>query len=266
MVGCMEDALNLVTTLQALIDEENERTANAADRLGIVVPIAQQGLKILNTAILSVDRGQGITAAFILAIQKCLTLAFLSHVRGHLIQAEFNCRHAIELTALGAYMLANPDADIFDQAEKENEDGFVLKSRKAIWAQAIKWLENAEPELNLLLKDFKEQINDSTAHGSIYATHFTIDHDTLSADGERFLGTFFDNLSLHDTRVYLLSFARLVLLIVETIRRANQRSEMLVLRPDLERDLYLYAHILDDYRNKIGATPREPGAGDVQKR
>ena len=110
----------LTTTLQALLNEEQQRTMDAQQRLGTIVPIAQRGLVILNTSVVSVSANNGLIAAFMLAIQKSITLAFLSYIRAHTAQAEFNCRQAVEFTALGAYLLANPDAEIFDNTDPDN--------------------------------------------------------------------------------------------------------------------------------------------------
>jgi len=52
------------------------------------------------------------------------------------------------------------------------------------------------------------QINDSTAHASIYVTHLTVDMDRLTDDGDAFTGSFFDNLGLHETRAFLMSLCR----------------------------------------------------------
>ena len=46
----------ITTTLQALIDEEQERTASAQKRLGSFVPLVQSGIALLNTMVATVDR------------------------------------------------------------------------------------------------------------------------------------------------------------------------------------------------------------------
>jgi hypothetical protein len=130
--------LLLTTTLQALIDEEHQRTMGAQQRLGKIVPIAQQGLAIFSTSVVSVSAHNGVIAAFLLAIQKSVTLAFLSYIRAHTAQAEFNCRQAIEFTALAAYMLANPDVEILDYSKPTNPT--FSPTKKLAW-KAYKWLE-----------------------------------------------------------------------------------------------------------------------------
>ena len=239
----------LTTTLQTLLNEERQRTMDAQKRLGTIIPIAQQGLAILSTSVVSVSAHNGVIAAFMLAIQKSVTLAFLSYIRAHTAQAEFNCRQAIELTALAAYLLANPEVEILDNTDPENP---TFPPTKKLAGKAYKWLEATEPELNRFLKDFKDRINGSTAHASIYVTHLTVDIDSLTGDGEMFTGSFFDNLSLNDTRAFLMSLCRLIVLIMETIRRANEKSQGLGLKNGLEQEIDLYAKLVDGYQKALG--------------
>lgn len=243
----------LTTTLQSLLNEEHQRTYDAQERLGTIVPIAQQGLSILSTSVVSVTANNGIIAAIMLAIQKSATLAFLSYVRAHTAQAEFNSRQAIEFTALGAYLLANPNSDVLDITDPENPR---LLPNKTLALRAHKWLEQAEPELNGLLKTFKHQINESTAHGSIYVTHLTVNLDSLTEDGDAFTGSFFDNLEINDARAYLMSFCRLIVLVVETIRRANENTQGIGMKEGLEDEIARYAYVVDGYREALGEVIR----------
>ncbi len=254
----MNDPPLLTTTLQALLNEEHQRTVNAQERLGAIVPIAQQGLAIMSTSVVSVSAQNGVIAAFMLAIQKSVTLAFMSYVRAHTAQAEFNCRQAIEFTALAAYMLANPDIELLDHSDPANPS---FPPTKKLADKAYKWMAIAEPELSGFLKDFKDRINDSTAHASIYVTHLTIDMDSLTDDGDAFTGSFFDNLGLNESRAFLMSFCRLIVLIVETMRRANVKFQGVSLKDGLEQEIQLYANVVDGYREALGEVMRrERGA------
>ncbi|MDF2637270.1 MAG: hypothetical protein K0R64_254 [Novosphingobium lindaniclasticum] len=226
---------------------------DAQQRLGTIVPIAQQGMAILSTSVVSVTAHNGIIAAFMLAIQKSITLAFLSYIRSHTAQAEFNCRQAIEFTALAAFVLANPKIEILDQSDPDNP---AFLPRRKLSDKAYQWLKTAEPELNSLLKDFKDRINDNTAHASIYVTHLTINTDSLTDDGDAFTGSFFDNLGVNETRAFLMSFCRLIVLIVETMRRANQSTQGIGMKVGLENEIVLYANVVDDYREALGEIMR----------
>lgn len=251
----------LTTTLQALIDEEQRRVRSAEYRLGSIIPLAQNAMTILNTAVVSVDTRNAIIAAFLMAIQKSVALAFLSYVRGHTAQAEFNCRQAIEFTCLGAFLLANQDVEYLDVTDHENP---IFKPPQAMRVKAFKWFDEVEPLLSGLLKEFKEHINEHTAHGSAYLTSLTIDHNNFDAGGDRFDGSFFDNLSINETRTYLMSFCRLVVLIVETMRRANEASGVIGFKPGLQDEIAECARKVDAYRDALGrivsASARQPNS------
>lgn len=208
---------------------------------------------IMSTSVVSVSAHNGVIAAFMLAIQKSVALAFLSYIRAHTAQAEFNCRQAIEFTALTAYVLANPEIELLDHSDPANP---TFPPTKRLAGKAYKWLEGEEPELNGFLKDFKDRINDSTAHASIYVTHLTVDMASLAGDGDVFTGSFFDNLGLNETRAFLMSFCRLIVLIVETIRRANEKTQGIGMKEGLQQEIHLYANVVDRYREALGAMMR----------
>ena len=207
----------------------------------------------MSTSVMSVSAHDGVIAAFMLAIQKSVTLAFLSYIRAHTAQAEFNCRQAIEFTALAAYVLANPEFELLDHSDPANP---TFLPTKKLAGKAYNWLEGAEPELNGFLKDFKDRINDSTAHASVFVTHLTVDMDSLTSDGDAFTGSFFDSLGLNETRAFLMSLCRLVVLIVETMRRANEKSQGIVMREGLYQVIHLYANVVDGYRQALGEVMR----------
>jgi len=100
------------------------------------------------------------------------------------------------------------------------------------------------------------QINDSTAHASIYVTHLTVDMDRLTDDGDAFTGSFFDNLGLNETRAFLMSLCRLIMLIVETMRRANEKSQGAGMKDGLQQEIHLYANVVDGYREALGEVMR----------
>ncbi len=137
-----------------------------------------------------------------------------------------------------------------------NDCNRTFPPTKKLAGKAYKWLEGAEPELNGFLKDFKYLINDSTAHASIYVTHLTVDMDSLTDDGDAFTGSFFDSLGLNETRALLMSLCRLIVLIVETMRRANEKSRGIGMKEGLYQEIHLFANVVDGYREALGEVMR----------
>lgn len=240
----------LTTTLQALINEEQERTADASDRLGTFVPLVQRGIALLNTCVSTIDRDQFMSAALMLAVQKSATLSFLSYVRGHIAQAEFNMRQTIEFTALTAYMLAHPEEDI-TKGPEESAAGF--KPPKVVSAKAYKWLNKEHGHVSALLKEMKDQINDTTAHASVYLTHFTFDWESGSHDKDVFRGSFFDSAEDDVFRLYLMSLARLLVLVIETIRQVTDKHGGFVLKDTTVDELHRLDHAVNAHRDALAA-------------
>jgi len=165
-------------------------------------------------------------------MQKSATLAFLSYIRSHHAQAEFNIRQAVEYTSLCTYLMAHPDEDVTGETSGVGE-GF--RSPQAMSKKAYKWMDKTHPHFSKLLLELKSQINDTTAHASVYQTHFTFDWQGSS--GETFQGSFFDEVDPNVTRLGLLSLARAIVVIVETLRVTAEKYGGFTVRDGLEREL-----------------------------
>ncbi len=245
--------MDLLTTLDELIKEEENRTKNARDRLGTFVLLAQDALTILNTFVVSINRDSYLPAALLFSIEKVCALAYLSYIRGHIAQAEVNARQAIEFTALTAYLIAHPDVDVTAGPQSE-KSGFVRP--KVLSSKAYKWLDKELDRHSKLLLEFKEMINESVAHASVYMTHFTFEYASGGEDREQFRGSFFDNVDDDVFRLYLASFARVILIIVETLRLIANKYGAFAIDPDLERKLAMLERGIDEHRKSIGARMR----------
>jgi transposase len=57
---------------------------------------------------------------------------------------------------------------------------------------------------------------------------------------------------VNEARTYLMSFCRLVVLMLETLRRANAAGMLIRFRPDLEQKISEYASLVDTYREWLG--------------
>jgi hypothetical protein len=53
-----------------------------------------------------------------------------------------------------------------------------------------------------------------------------------------------------------MSFCRLVVLIVEIMRRANDKSQGIGMKKGLEQEIHLYASVVDGYREALGEAMR----------
>ncbi len=251
----MSEGGQLLTTLQSLIDEETKRTRKARDQYGSYVNLAQSAIALLNTFIVSIGRNHFLCAALMLSVQKSATLGFLSYVRAHTAQAEFNSRQLIEFCVLTAYMLAHPDEDV---TRSTNGGGEGFRTPKSLSAKAYRWLGCEYGHVSALLKDMKDQINDTASHASIYLTHFTFDWESGREDAECFNGSFFDQQDDDVVRLYLMSHARLVLLVIETLRRVAVAHGGFTLIDDIDERLALLDRDVNAHRDALGPRLRKP--------
>ena len=247
-MGIVNDDGQLRTTLQALIDEEAVRTHNAGQRYGSFVLLGQSAIALLNTFILSIDRDHFLAAALMLSVQKSATLGFLSHVRAHTAQAEFNSRQLIEFCALTAYMLAHPGETV----TRSTDESGGFRTPKSLSAKAYRWLDREHGHVSALLKDMKDQINDTTSHASIYLTHFTFEWESGRDNSETFYGSFFDQQDDDVVRLYLMSHARLVLLVVETLRQVAVAHGGFTLVEDINERLAVLDRDVNAHRSALG--------------
>lgn len=242
---------DLVTmTLQALIDEEQERTANARDRLGTFVILVQKGLDLLNTCVETIDRDRFMAAALLLALRKTATLSFLSYVRAHITQAEFNMRQTVEFTALAAYLLAHPEEDV---TNGPGQSPPAFKNTKSVSCKAYAWLDKEHGDVSALLKQVKDDINNTTAHASIYLTHFTFDWEGSDYANSVFKGSFFDKADDDTFRLYLMSLARLLVIVIETLRQVSEQHGGFILKSCTADNLRTLSREVDAHRENLAA-------------
>ena len=251
----MNEGGQLRTTLQALIDEEAVRTRDAPARYGSFVQLAQTAIALLNTFIVGIDRNHFLGAALMLSVQKAATLGFLSHVRSHTAQAEFNSRQLIEFCVLTAYTLAHPDEDM-TRSSGDGGDGF--RTPKSLSTKAYRWIDREHPHVSALLKDMKDQINDTSSHASIYLTHFTFDWESGRGGVDSFNGSFFDEQDDDVVRLYLMSHARLVLLVVETLRQVAVAHGGFILIEDIDERLASLDSQVNAHRDALEPRLRRP--------
>lgn len=243
----MPPKLPPMTTLKALLDEENALVISANDRLGSFVPLATRGRSLFFDAVSSIGRDHFIIALLMMAMQKTATLAFLSYLRKHVTQAEFNCRQLIEFCSITAYLIAHPEAELADPLA---DNLLTLDKSKSLSSKAYKWLKVAQPENSASLLEYKNMINDTVSHANLYVGNFTFELNS-SGDNSLFEGTFFDRVDDDVIRLHLLSFGHLNLLIIRTIREASSLQQPITFVKDIEeiltqfeRDLLAHQHAL----------------------
>jgi hypothetical protein len=91
------------------------------------------------------------------------TLAFLSALRLHHVQAMMNLRHVLEAGAAAAYAIANPKVEDFVDI-----DAFgIMDPSKELTGKRYRWLDENYATGSKWIKEQKKLINDQTAHANI---------------------------------------------------------------------------------------------------
>jgi hypothetical protein len=175
-------------TLVEAIAQEDRRFSTAEERLGSHPDMVRTGLELLRECVVTITHDHYMAATLLIAMQKSATLAYLSLLRDHTMQADANSRNLIEFAVLAAYMLAHPDEEIVD-VEGDPE---AFQDPQKVRRKANKWLDVEEPTISAMLHEVKLAINDSTAHGNVYGTHFSFDWDASGPDSPMFRGSFCD--------------------------------------------------------------------------
>jgi hypothetical protein len=106
-------------------------------------------------------------------VKKYHTLSILSTVRLHRVQAKLDLRYCIESVANAAFALAHPDTDNYYDVEKE-----VMADAKKASVKAYKWLDEKYPAFSARLKEFKDHVNEETAHAHVINSAHNFDITT----------------------------------------------------------------------------------------
>ena len=154
------------STIDEIITSESELFYVAEKKYGDYFVNCFKFNGLLQNFTVSVDASRHVFAAFLSQVRKHLTLALFSAVRLHHTQAMMNLRQVLEAGAFAAYAIANPDKENFVE---KREDGY-LDAPQGLIVQRYKWLEENYPEGQKPMKQFKDIINQTTAHSNlIYA-------------------------------------------------------------------------------------------------
>jgi hypothetical protein len=97
------------------------------------------------------------------------TLAFLSALRLHKVQAMLNLRQVLEAGAGAAYAIAKPDVRGFADI-----DAFgIMDPSKKLAMKRYRWLDENYPDNSKWITKAKDQINSQTAHANIVSADAT---------------------------------------------------------------------------------------------
>jgi hypothetical protein len=127
---------------------------------------AQYAVDFAHSFIKKVDPNSFYFLLFLSSFQKHIVLAFLSAIRFHHIQANFNLRFATETAAWGAFAIGNNDFNK-DKTKFALEEDEMLNPNKNLKNKMYKWLDDKYPDGSKSLKRYKNQTNELSSHANI---------------------------------------------------------------------------------------------------
>jgi hypothetical protein len=150
-----------LTTFDSLVQQESDLIGSAEERLGWPVAMARDATLLLSTFMASVDAAHHMYIRCMAIMKTHHTLAFMSTLRLHHVQAMMNLRQAAEAASNAAFALAHPDAVYVD-----GDKGFIMNP-KEVGSRSYKWIRQKFPLHSTNLKVLKDIINDQSAHFNI---------------------------------------------------------------------------------------------------
>lgn len=151
------------STIKDLIDEENRLCLEAEISYGFFFLNALEFNKLLQSFIVRGKPTAWIFILFLSQLRKHHTLALLSTVRLHHIQAMMDLRQVLESGANAAFAIGNPDEKLFAELDSNQ----MLSDSEKLKVARLKWLEKEYPPGSDPIKNQKKKINEAWAHSSI---------------------------------------------------------------------------------------------------
>ena len=158
------------STLEAIVDSERSMFFDGEARYGRHFKHARAATMFLSLSVAGVDRDRSdIFWRFFSLMKKHHTLAFLSALRLHRVQAMLNLRQVLESGACAACAIADPDVRWFADIDTFG----VMNPSKKLTEKRNRWLRENYPQASRRIEDVKRQINDQMAHANIVSADAT---------------------------------------------------------------------------------------------
>jgi len=246
-----------MTTLDTLAVQERRLYLTAERRLGHDYVVAREATLLLTTFIKSVSFNRQVFASYLADLKKHQTLALLSIVRRHHVQAMMDFRQVLETASNAAYALAHPDAEYADP-----DTGLILEP-KPISNRSYEWIAREFPLHSNDLKGAKDGLNATDAHSNLVNSSRIFDADV---DGGLFETAFFDKDDVHVTKTDLLHITAGALCIMHLLVSVMKKHGGFVVADDwIQRANRVHAD-REMLATEIKATPRFKAAMEASDR
>jgi len=213
------------STVGDIIESEREMFRTAGARYGEYFAHASALNTLLNNFIKSVDDPEKIFfLAYLSSVKKHHTLALLSTVRLHSVQAGMDLRQVIEAGAWAAYGMAFREKEMFC----EDRNGVIEMPDKLQRARDT-WFDNEFKVKSDELKKMKKIINESLAHANVA---YVFQHFKFVSMEEGFHTPFFDFEDDHHVKGHLWHGANIAMGLLDLFYGVNQKYKVIQFEDD----------------------------------
>jgi hypothetical protein len=248
------------STIVEITDSEAAMVHTAEERFGEYYRNALLTSVLLSRCVVSIDHTRMHFGRFLALAKKHHSLAVLSIVRLHKVQAMMNHRQTIEAGCAAAFAIAKPEDEHFF---KIDEQGFVVSPQK-LRDKRYRWLDENFKSRSDLVETRKKQINDNYSYTNIVSTDSIFQVDDTGALAN---SPFFDVEDKHLVKTDLWLASTIGLELVDWFYGVNQGRDVIEFKPNFVDEVQVLAKVTNAHQDEMMATDRYKRAmakSDVQ--
>lgn len=230
---------------------ENELVHNAKAMNEEFFIHAQYATDFAHEFLKEVDPNSFYFLLFLSSFQKHIVLAFLSTVRFHHIQTNFNLRFASETAAWAAFAIGNNDPEKDKEKFAIVDDSGMLNPSDDLKKKMYAWLDEKYPDGSASLKRYKGQTNALSSHANIVDAHRTF---SGLVDG-KFKTQFFDSSEDRHIQTDLWAVANLVMGSLDLFYGVNQDFNIFKFQDDFLNKMKILKTENDRLKSKMLSNP-----------
>jgi hypothetical protein len=243
------------STIGQIIDSEREMVLTAPQRYGKYYETALEGSMLITKFLEAIDPDRSVFASFLSLLKKHHTLALFSAIRLHKVQAMMNLRLTLEAGACAAFAIANPDRAHFVDADQYG----ILDPVPA--GKRYRWLDQNYSASSTTINEIKKQINTSTTHANLIATHNTFRPDY---EAGLFVAPFFDMEDEHYVKIDLFMVGDVALILLLFFYEVNEGRNVIKFVYDFWPQIQTLRQNVEALRAEILATERVKHAMEIE--
>lgn len=200
---------------------------------------AQFAVNFLSSFVKSVKPEAVFFTLFLAQIEKHIMLGFLSAVRLHHVQCNFDFRYALEAGAWASFAMANYEKENF----AESNDDETIKTTQTCKEKMYKWIETNYSLGNESIKRVRGSLNMLSAHANIIDAY-----RNFSSFTEKGIGTLiFDEPEEHYIKTDLWTIGNLVMGLLDLFYGVNKDYKVL----ELQDNFLVEMQKLKENNNKL---------------